>query len=312
MFSHIGPEMIKSFLARRGRQDNGSSRQHPTSQLSHHQAENKSTEEGMTNGSLGIQSSTKSQRESASLHRDLAIAKEVQEASFPRQLPVIPGLNCVSYYKPAHGVGGDYYDFLPLKKGAWRIAIGDVSGNGIGAALGMANLQGLLRGQTLHAHADLEEVMAHVNRLVCETSPQHFFASLFYSEYQPQSRVLRYVNAGHNAPLVLRRRHKQSVLIHLTPEHIPIGLLKNTPFTSTSFQLEINDVFVAYTDGVTELENSEGNPFEQIRLEKLLRDCCFHDPQSILQLILDELSAHSAGCSQADDITLLVMHVRTR
>jgi phosphoserine phosphatase RsbU/P len=225
---------------------------------------------------------------------------------------VIPGLNCASYYKPAHSVGGDYYDCLPLRNGAWRIAIGDVSGNGIGAALVMANLQGLLRGQTLHAHADLEEVMAHVNRLVCETSPQHFFASLFYSEYQPQSRVLRYVNAGHYAPLVLRKRHNQTVVIHLTSEHIPVGLLKNTSFTSTSFQLEANDVFVAYTDGVTELENSEGDPFEQIRLEKLLCDCCCHDAQSILQLILDELSAHSAGCSQADDITLLVMHVQTR
>jgi phosphoserine phosphatase RsbU/P len=267
---------------------------------------------GNLNGAIGVQSSTKSHTESASIHRDLAIAKEVQEASFPRQLPLIPGLNCVSYYKPAHSVGGDYYDFLPLKNGAWRIAIGDVSGNGIGAALVMANLQGLLRGQTLHAHADLEEIMAYVNRLVCETSPQHFFASLFYSEYQPQSRVLRYVNAGHYAPLVLRRCHKQSVLIHLRPEHIPVGLLKNTSFTSTIFQLEINDVFVAYTDGVTELENSEGSPFGQIRLEKLLRDCCFHDPQSILQLILEGLSAHSAGCSQADDITLVVMHVQTR
>jgi phosphoserine phosphatase RsbU/P len=267
---------------------------------------------GNVNDAIGVQSSTNPHVESTSIHRDLAIAKEVQEASLPRQLLLIPGLTCASYYKPAHSVGGDYYDYLPLKDGTWRIGIGDVSGNGIGAALVMANLQGLLRGQTLHPHAGLEEVMAHVNRLVCETSPQHFFASLFYSEYQPQSRVLRYVNAGHYAPLVLRRCHKQSVLIHLRPEHIPVGLLKDTRFRSTSFQLEINDVFVAYTDGVTELENAEGGPFGQIRLEQLLRDCSFYDPQSILQLILEELSAHSAGCSQADDITLFVMHVQTR
>jgi phosphoserine phosphatase RsbU/P len=264
------------------------------------------------NDAIDVQLSTKSPTESASIHRDLAIAKEVQEASFPRELPVIPGVKCVSYYKPAHSVGGDYYDVLPLRNGAWRIAIGDVSGNGIGAALVMANLQGLLRGQTLHANAGLEEVMAYVNRLLCDTSPQHFFASLFYSEYQPQSRVLRYVNAGHYAPLVLRRCHKQSVLIHLRPEHIPVGLLKNTRFTSTSIQLELDDVLVAYTDGVTELENSGGSPFGEMRLEKLLRDCCFHDPQSILRFILEELSAHSAGCSQADDITLLAMHVQTR
>src|SRR5215467_1496721 len=237
--------------------------------------------------------STKSELDLLTHHRDLAIAREVQKASFPQQPPAIPGLNCVSFYKPARSIGGDYYDFLALPNGSWSIAIGDVSGKGIGAALVMANLQGSLRTQVLQTGSDIETLITDVNRLVWESSPQHFFASLFYAEYQPQSRVLRYVNAGHNAPIVLRRNHGQCRLLSLTAECAPVGVLKDSRYTSTTFQLEIDDVLVAYTDGVTESENSEGNAFGYERLERMLDGCCSQDPHRVLRLILDELSAHS-------------------
>jgi sigma-B regulation protein RsbU (phosphoserine phosphatase) len=126
-----------------------------------------------------------SEVDSVFFRRDLEIAKNVQEASFPQRPPAIPGLNCSTFYKPAHSVGGDYYDFLPLKDGAWGIAIGDVSGKGIGAALVMASLQASLRAQTLHPRSDLEMHVTYLNKLIFESCPANFFASLFYAEYEP-------------------------------------------------------------------------------------------------------------------------------
>ena len=205
--------------------------------------------------------------------------------------------------------GGDYYDFLPLKTGGWGIAIGDVSGKGIGAALLMANLQGSLRAHTFHPHSDVEMVMANLNGLMWDTSPQHFFVSLFYAEYRPHSRLLRYVNAGHNPPIILRRDHDRRVLLRLTPGFAPVGSLKNSRYKSTTVQLESDDVLVAYTDGLTERENSQGHAFGQIQLENLLSECDFQDPHTILQLILDELSSHSGDYPQGDDITVVVMRV---
>ena len=140
------------------------------------------------------------------LRRDLEGAKDVQQAFFPPRNLSIPCISCETFYQPAYGIGGDYYDFISLPNGRWGIAIGDVSGKGIGAALLMASLQASLRAQALHPHLDLSALIGDVNRLVHDSSPDHFFASLFYAEYEPSTRILRYVNAGHNPPLVVRPR----------------------------------------------------------------------------------------------------------
>jgi len=248
--------------------------------------------------------------DSVFFRRDLEIARDVQRASFPQQTPAIPGLTCASFYQPAHIVGGDYYDFLPLADGTWGIAIGDVSGKGIGAALVMASLQASLRAQALHAPTGIETVMRNVNQLVCESSPEHFFASLFYGEYQPATRILNYVNAGHNPPIVLRRNDDGCEILLLKPGGVPVGALEGSQYTCKTFQLEIGDVLVAYTDGITESENSVGDPFGQEGLEKTLCSCADRDPQESLQHILNELAAYSAGRSQRDDITLVVMQAR--
>lgn len=266
---------------------------------------------GSPNRAVSIGLPAVSEIDPAVLKRDLAIATEVQRASFPQQLPVIPGLNCASFYKPARSIGGDYYDFLALPDGSWGIAIGDVSGKGIGAALVMASLQGSLRTQILQNGFDIETLITNVNRLVWESSPQHFFASLFYAEYQPQSRVLKYINAGHNAPLVIRRERHGCGLFPLKPESGPVGLLRESDYACTTFQLKIGDVLVAYTDGVTESENSGGIALGQNRLESILYHCYLKDANEILRVILEELSVHSAGCAQADDVTVVVIQVET-
>ncbi len=244
------------------------------------------------------------------LRRDLEGAKDVQQAFFPPQSLSIPCLSCETFYKPAHDIGGDYYDFLSLQGGRWGIAIGDVSGKGIGAALIMASLQASLRSQALHPHLDLTTLIGDVNRLVHESSPTHFFASLFYAEYEPATRVLKYVNAGHNPPIVLRAHDGQSAMFHLKPSGMPVGISADSRFTTTTFQLEIGDIVVAYTDGITEVENRNAEPWGQRGLENLLRSCSRQTPQQIIKRILDEVSTFADRLPQRDDMTLVVMQVQ--
>ncbi|HEY2456548.1 MAG TPA: SpoIIE family protein phosphatase [Candidatus Acidoferrum sp.] len=249
------------------------------------------------------------------LHRaafkDLETAKDVQKALFPQKNISIPGLRCQTFYKPAQGLGGDYYDLFPLQSGRWGIAIGDVSGKGIGAALIMASLQASLRAQALHAHSDLATLMADVDRLVHSSSPVHLYASLFYAEYQPATKVLEYVNAGHNPPVVLRWKEDHCEVFQLESGGTPVGLLEEVRFVPGTFQFEAGDVFVAYTDGITESENAAAEMWGPDRLENQLRTCRYKTPEEIVQHVLDERFAFAAGQAQRDDMTLVVMRVES-
>jgi len=243
------------------------------------------------------------------LQTDLEGAKDVQRAFFPPSTLSIPCLSCEAFYQPAHDVGGDYYDFLPLQGERWAIAIGDVSGKGIGAALIMASLQGSLRAQALHPHSDLSTLIADVNQLVYGSSPIHYFASLFYAEYQPATRMLRYVNAGHNPPIVLRPHDVRCEIFHLNPSGMPVGISSDAQFKTATFQLHIGDVLVAYTDGITEVQDRHGELWGQARFEQLLSSCGCGLPKEIMERILDEVSGFADGQPQRDDMTLVVMKV---
>jgi serine phosphatase RsbU (regulator of sigma subunit)/DNA-binding GntR family transcriptional regulator len=244
------------------------------------------------------------------LRKDLEGAKDVQQAFFPPQTLSIPCLPCETFYKPARDIGGDYYDLLSLQGGRWGIAIGDVSGKGIGAALIMASLQASLRAQALHPHLHLSTLIGDVNRLVYESSPTNFFASLFYAEYEPATRKLKYVNAGHNPPIVLRPRDEECEMFWLRTGGMPVGISANPQFLTTTFRFEIDDVFVAYTDGITEVENRDGDLWGQEGLESLLASCGAGTPEQIIKCILDEVSRFADGMPQRDDMTLLVMRVQ--
>ena len=241
--------------------------------------------------------------------KDMEGAKDVQQAFFPPQSFSIPCLSCETFYQPARGIGGDYYDFLSLSGGRWGIAIGDVSGKGIGAALLMASLQASLRAQALHPHSDLTALIGDVNRLVYESSPTAFFASLFYAEYKPATRMLQYVNAGHNPPIV-RPQMESCELFHLRAQAVPIGMFVDTQFAATKFQLAKDDILVAYTDGITEAANASGELWGLERLERLLRSCSRMGPNEIVERILADVSEFANGDPQRDDVTLVVMKVQ--
>ena len=248
------------------------------------------------------------ERDSTS-HLELEIARNVQEAFLPEPCPSIPGLSCQAFYKPAHTVGGDYYDFLPLLHGRWGFAIGDVSGKGIGAALMMASLQASLRAQALHSGSDVAGVMNTVNCLLHGVSPEAFYASLFYMEYQPATRMLKYVNAGHCPPIVLRRNNGRCEMHELNAAGPPVGMLSHSRYAPASFQLKASDYIVAYTDGITEAQRTDDELWGQNRLESLLCSSRHQTPQQIVRRIVDEVAAFAVDGSQSDDMTLVVMQV---
>ncbi|MGA9969253.1 MAG: PP2C family protein-serine/threonine phosphatase, partial [Candidatus Acidiferrales bacterium] len=149
-----------------------------------------------------------------------------------------------------------------------------------------------------------------VNRLVYECYPEDFFATLFYAEYEPATRVLKYVNAGHNAPMVVRPRNDSCEMYHLNSGGQPVGISPDSELATTIFQFEIGDVLVAYTDGITEVENPRSDQWGEQRLEKLLRSRSQESPERIIDGILDEVSAFADGQPQRDDATLVVMSVQ--
>src|SRR5215469_11204152 len=239
-----------------------------------------------------------------------ALRKDVQQAFFPPQTLSIPCISCETFYQPARGIGGDYYDFISLQGGRWGIAIGDVSGKGIGAALIMAGLQASLRAQALRPHLDLGTLIGDVNRLVYESSPADFFASLFYAEYEPATRVLKYVNAGHNSPIVVRPQNGSCEMFHLKSTDMPIGISADRLFAPTTFQLAAGDVLVAYTDGITEAQNYHERVWGEEKFESLLRSCGGATSEQIIECILEEVTAFANGQPQRDDMTLVVMTVQ--
>lgn len=244
------------------------------------------------------------------LRKDLEGAKDVQQAFFPPESFSIPCISCETYYLPANGIGGDYYDFLKLHGGRWGIAIGDVSGKGIGAALIMASLQASIRAQAMHPHLDLSALVRDVNRLVYGSLPPNFFASLFYGEYEPATRLLKYVNAGHHPPIVVRGQDGRCDMLHLESQDIPVGISQDSQFATETIQLEIDDVLIAYTDGITEAQNPSGEMWGEQKFEEVLRSCRGSTPEQIIENILEEVSAFANGHPQRDDMTLVVMRVQ--
>ena len=259
---------------------------------------------------MKIWSDSEAQTDSGFLRLDLRMATEVQNAFIPQNPPQIPGLECETFYKPAHSVSGDYYDFFRVSNGQWAIAVGDVSGKGIGAALVMANLQASVRAQAQQSHSDPAIAMNRVNQLLHESSPIQFYASLFYAEYDPPTRRLSYVNAGQNPPVVIRCERGRSKVFRLEPNGTPVGLFENSRYKSASFQLEPGDTLVACTDGIIEMENQDGELWGQQRLEDLFSLCARRTPQHVVQSIVREVSAFGMGSGPQDDKTLMVLQVQ--
>lgn len=237
------------------------------------------------------------------VNRELEIAREVQERLFPQTLPAVDGLDYAGRCRPARGVGGDYYDFLALPDGRFGLAIGDVSGKGVSAALLMASLQASLRGQTTFGTPGLGDLMARVNRLVCDASSANRYATFFYATYDAASRRLDYVNAGHNAPMLLRREGQVERLDRGGPV---VGLLEVAVYESTAVDLCPGDLLVAYTDGLSEAMNPEGEEWGEERLIAAVQRCVGLPALQIVDRLARMADDFVSGAPQHDDMTVVV------
>jgi sigma-B regulation protein RsbU (phosphoserine phosphatase) len=238
--------------------------------------------------------------------REIDIARGVQQRLFPQRLPQVDGVDCAGACRPAQGIGGDYYDFLALSGGRVGLALGDVAGKGIPAALLMASLQASLRGQRLSGPANLAELMTNLNFLIHEASPDNRYATFFYGELDPATRRLEYVNAGHNAPMLFRAGGTVERLRATGPV---VGLVEAGRFEQRSVDLAPGDTLVVYSDGISEAMNVEDAEWGEQRLAEAAAAALPCSAQEVIDRLFAAADAFAAGATQHDDMTVAVVRV---
>ncbi len=243
--------------------------------------------------------------------RELEIAHDVQERLFPQECAAVAGLDYAGACRPALGVGGDYYDFILLSPTRLGIAIGDVSGKGMPAALLMATLRAFLRGQTMQPidgqPRDLTHVMANLNRLVFESSAANRYATFFYGELDVATRELTYANGGHNPPMLFRHAGGGVDLVRLDAGGPVIGLMEDCVYRQGAVTLEPGDVLVAYTDGVSEAMNAADEEWGEDRMKDAIAPQRSVAARALIDRVMRSADAFVAGAPQHDDMTLVVI-----
>ena len=238
--------------------------------------------------------------------KELEIAKGIQQSFLPDTAPDMERFEIVAISIPAREVGGDFYDFIPIDKDRWGLAVADVSGKGVPAALFMALSRTLIRAST-SSDPSVKDAISHANRLICADSKTNMFVTLFYAILDSNNTTLQYINAGHNPPLLLREEPGDVVL--LKAEGIPLGLFPDIDLPIEEVKLKKGDVLVLYTDGVTEAINAKREQFETERLSRVVRKNHHLPAQAIIKAIQAELKAFVCDQPQYDDITLVILKV---
>jgi len=242
-------------------------------------------------------------------NREIEIARDVQQRLFPQEYPPVAGLDYAGACRPALGVGGDYYDFMLLSKNELGIAIGDVSGKGIPAALLMATLRAFLRGQTVERKKNLTTLIANLNRLVYESSESNRYATFFYAEFDAASLTMNYVNAGHNPPMVFRQREGAPQVLRLDTGGPVIGLMEGWEYSQGTVELEPGDLFLAYTDGISEAMNAADEEWGEERMKNAVLANQHLRAQGLIEQMMVSADKFVAGAPQHDDMTLIVVRV---
>lgn len=220
--------------------------------------------------------------------QETEIARQVQSRLFPQVRPEMKTLEYAGLCLQARQVGGDYFDFLNLGQGRLGLVIGDVSGKGMAAALLMANLQANLRSQSALALTNPELLLLSVNRLFYENTVDSVYASLFFAEYDDESRSLRYANCGHLCGLILRG---DGACCRLDSTATLVGLFRDWECKFVETKLLPGDLLVLYTDGVTEASDKQGEEFGEENLIQRLSQYRDHTCQNMVETIANEVRA---------------------
>jgi predicted permease len=240
------------------------------------------------------------------IRRDLALAAEVQRRLLPPVPPAASSVSLAAFTLPARTVGGDYYDFLDLPGGRMGIAVADIAGKGVAAALLMSVVQASLR---VVATQDVAcaELAAKMNQFLYRSTTSNGYATFFYAELDPVRQQLRYVNAGHIPPYIARRTNAGVDVIELTAGGTVLGLFPKVSYEEGQVALLPGDLIVACTDGVTEARDVGGEEFGEERVKQILRDSVGASAESVSATLSERLRAWSAGAEQHDDVTFVVV-----
>ncbi len=241
------------------------------------------------------------------VEEQLRIAREVQTHLFPQSFPRFSDLTYAGTCRTAGQIGGDFYDFLKLSDEEFCVAVGDVSGKGISAALLMASLQALLRSHISHRRETLPLMLRDINRLLRSFTDGSRFATLFCGVYRGGENQLTYVNAGHNPPLVVCSGEAAQRLVPLPATGVPLGLFGSSEYSEATVGLQPGDTLVAYTDGVPEAENPLGEQFGEERLREALLAAAGLPPDQLQASLLEQVRSFCAGRPLADDLTIVVL-----
>ena len=251
--------------------------------------------------------------EQEKLRRDLSLAAEVQKRLLPTELPTVEIAEFSATSVPARSIGGDYYDFLRVGDRRIGIALADVSGKGIAAALIMSVVQASLRIIASDGDVSLPRLAAKMNEFLYRTTPGNKYATFFYAQVDGERRQLRYVNAGHNPPLLVRasRTTDNGHDVHeLTVGGAVVGMLPGLTYEEGTVDLCAGDVLLAFTDGVTEAHNPDDAEFGEERLKDLVRQAWHLPANEIAARVSAALKDWIRDAEQFDDLTFVVMKVR--
>jgi len=236
------------------------------------------------------------------MKRDLSQAAGVQRSTLPDAAPQVRGADLAGFNAPCRTVGGDYYDFFPYPDSRVGLALGDVSGKGMPASLMMMGLHA--RVQVLAEDpSDLAALMSRLNKATCVKCPSNRFITFFFCVLDASTGELRFANAGHNPPIVVRATGEVEMLEGGGPV---LGILPAAPYTERRVHLAEGDMLVLYSDGVTEANNPNFDEFGEDRLIDLVQRYRNDPAGAIVQAITRSVTDFAAGAPQADDITLLV------
>jgi phosphoserine phosphatase RsbU/P len=243
------------------------------------------------------------------MKRDLQIAKEIQTWLLPASAPEVPGLEIAFATRAANTVAGDYYDVFSRAgengaDGTFLIAVADVAGKSVPAAMLMATFQASLK-TLARTPGSLADLVGRMNTYACSNSQNgRRFTTTFVAEYDPASRNLIYVNAGHNPPIL---RRGDGAVERLEAGGVPIGIVDGAPYQAGTVTLRSGDWLVIFTDGVTEAENERAAEYGEVRLMAVLNTYAGMSPQAMLGTVMQDVDRFVGDAPQHDDVTLLLV-----
>jgi serine phosphatase RsbU (regulator of sigma subunit)/ketosteroid isomerase-like protein len=241
-------------------------------------------------------------RERERVEQELHVARSIQQASLPEEVPTLEGWQITPYYQPAREVGGDFYDFLKLPKGRLGIVVGDATGKGVPAALVMASARSMLRALAQASDFSPGDVLRRVNDPLVADIPANMFVTCFYAILDPESGSIIYANAGHDLPYLWHGGDCEE----LKARGMPLGLMPGMGYEEKEIVFEAGEAALLYSDGLVEAHNPKGEMFGFPRLRALVAE--HGQGGSLEEALLEELySFVGDGWEQEDDITLLTL-----